>query len=167
MKKIKRILLLALVVVMILTTFTACGTRTCKFKFQDGSKHIFEINYDKVGALARWPHFKESNSRISMSFNGETWYSASIVDADSVAKFVGDTEPIATTTNMKVYYTDSPYYIYSYLMDIDTEGHYFLKFDTNQGPDGSGYGNDFDTGIRYYLDGEELIPDVPKVVWHP
>lgn len=161
MKKTVRIMAAALVLCLALSLLTACGTVDYEFKISDKPKHTVRINCDKTAALARWPHFKESDNMISMSFNGETWYTLKIVSAESVEKFIGEVEPAAETSNMRLYYTDSVYYSCSYIMDLDPEGRYFLKFDSNFWPEGLGYGDDFTTGIRYYLDETELIPDIP------
>lgn len=159
----RRKVLAALILILCLGILTGCGTMDFYFKISGEPKHTVRINCDKTGALARWPHFKKSGDAISMSFNGKTWYVVSVVSSESVERFAGDVRPVAESSNMRLYYTDSPYYSCSYIMSLDAEGRYFLKFDSNYWPDAYGYGSDFTTGIRYYLDGEELIPDIPVI----
>lgn len=151
----KKLLSLLLCLALCLS-LTACGSTAVKYKTDSGK---VTITYENNGGLKRAPLFKQSGSWIDMTFNGHTWYSASVASPEMVKEYMSHTL-VGKSSNLSVYLTDNPgTYHYAYLMPLEGSDGVYVVFLTDQNPAQGSYGNDFDTCITYKFKDTETVPD--------
>ena len=158
MNKRIRIVVLLLCVLLCLT---ACGKKAVKQTNSDGT--VTKIEYQNAALFERAPYFELSGTALCMTFNGITWYEASIIDPDTEA-LISEGKLLAESSNISMYEADpDAAYEYSYVMSLSGTEEAFILFCTDDLP-GEGYGTDFTTSIRYFTDGTETVPDLEYTI---
>ena len=165
--KVKRALAVLLLIVFTMVMCTGCiggSTKHVKFSATDGTE--VKIDYVKTGALVRTAHFKTSTNGVTMYFNGNDWYRAEIIECGSDREVMDKIteEPMAVSTNIKVYDASDIGYNYIYVLDLENCETCYIAFFTEQSPENSGYGNDFETNIKFFSGKTETVPDCNWVI---
>ncbi|MCQ2554919.1 MAG: hypothetical protein MJ171_04620 [Clostridia bacterium] len=159
----KKKLIVLFLILVLLFTFTSCGTG--KYKVTDEGNNRIVIEYRKVGSLTRGPHISEESGVFTMNFNGYTWYSLSVIDRKTYESYLGK-ELIAESSNIKVVLTDEtekfgPFFphVYANLMSLAGTEESYLLILNGEHPENRGYGYDYDYCITYSVNGTETVPD--------
>lgn len=167
MRKISRRILLIALMMTAMSVLCGCGSKTVKHRNSDGT--VSRIEYEKVGALVRAPHFENNDGVINMRFNGTSWYNARFANGSDVDKTLNDDEwiMVASSSNIKAY-QQLEQDIYAsrgnLIMVLDLEGsddaYIIFRSASDIVRDRRDYGMDIDNLIRYYVDKTETIPDL-------
>ena len=132
-------------------------------QYTEGASSI-EIKYRSAVPFERSPVFTETDGVIRMSFNGNEWYTAEIITAEERDLLIKDREVLAETSNMRVYDTSDDTadpYSYTYIFEPAPDSGYCIRFDTDAAPEGHDLAKDFTTSIQYFVDGTEVVPEIP------
>ena len=123
------------------------------------------IRYHSAALLERNPVFTEDAGVIHMSFNGYEWYTVQVISKAERDELTENREVLAESSNIKIYDTSddtADFYQYTYIFELSEDIDYCIRFDTDDGPaENTTYGKDFTRNIQYYVDGNEVIPEVP------
>ena len=57
-------------------------------------------------------------------------------------------------------YTEDAY-SYTYIVEPAPDSGYCIRFDTDAAPEGHDLAKDFTTSIQYFVDGTEVVPEIP------
>ena len=151
----KKALFFMIAAVLCLVFLTSCGTHSIKVTGDDGVEAV--ITYTSAVAFQRAPVFERSGGTVYMTFNGRTWYGASIIGKAEAESF---SDPIAVSSNIKVYETgDENGFPFAYVLDLSGTDESFVKFLSNTSPAESDYGNDFTTSTEFSAGGTVTVPD--------
>ena len=148
-------------VLLLACLLTGC-TKTSGISLKDGS---ITIKYSSAMIFQRTPVFTETDGVLHMKFNGYEWYIAQIISNTEAETLTENREILAESSNMRVYDTSDDSedeYQFTYLFDLTEDEDHCIRFDTDQAPTiHGGYGNDFTMCIRYFVNGTEVVPEVP------
>lgn len=144
--------------VLLCAGLSACGSRRVEYKNPDGT--VTKIVYRSAVPFERAPYFERSGGTVCMTFNGTTWYEASIIDRTAKEQ-VSEGESICESSNIRVYKADAQSgYGYAYVLTLSGTEDSYILFRTDESPMQGSYGNDFETSIRYFVDRTETVPDL-------
>ena len=147
-----------ILIVLLCAGFSACGNKAVKQKNPDGT--VTRIEYRSAVPFERAPYFELSGSAVCMTFNGITWYEASIIDAAAKER-ISEGEFICESSNIKVFKADAQAeYGYAYVLSLSGTEDSYILFCSDESPEQGSYGNDFETSIRYFVDKTETVPDL-------
>ena len=146
-------------------TGSAAGAAGSKPETSHSQKDCsIEIKYRSAVPFERSPVFTETDGVIRMSFNGNKWYTAKIITVEERNRLVKDREVLAETSNMKAYDTSDDTtddYQYTYVFEPAPDSGYCIRFDTDAAPEGHDLAKDFTTSVQYFVDGTEVVPEIP------
>ena len=160
MKTSKHIFKITAIFFAVIMFLTGCGGSVTVRG--EGDCPVYMV-YTNGSSLARAPHFFDDGVVVTKEFNGTEWYKARIITAEEGEELISEFELISESTNMKLLkISDESEWSHIFLMEA---GDYFVRFDVAE--EYPGYSTDFNIGIKYYNDDEEIIPDLSELPKRP